>query len=90
MAVIGNIRKHSTFLVIIIGVALAAFVLGDFTRQRNRTARTMVAGEVDDEKISIIDFNAKVDRSRMHNKLEKERGVCLIGKIIQLRLKPAS
>ncbi len=72
MAVIGNIRKHSTFLVIIIGVALAAFVLGDFTRQRNRTARTMVAGEVDDEKISIIDFNAKVDQNIEATKQQKK------------------
>ena len=30
MAVIGNIRKHSALLVIVIGIALAAFVLGDF------------------------------------------------------------
>ncbi len=75
MAVIGNIRKHSTFLVIIIGVALAAFVLGDFTRQRNRSARQMIAGEVNDEKITIVDFNNKVeeniDATKQQKKVEK-------------------
>jgi len=72
MAVIGNIRKHSTFLVIIIGVALAAFVLGDFTRQRNRTASTTIVGEVDDEKISLIDFNNKVDQNIENTKQQKK------------------
>ncbi|NOX84630.1 MAG: hypothetical protein GXO86_01490 [Chlorobi bacterium] len=62
-------------MVIIIGVALAAFVLGDFTKQRNRSASQMIAGEVNDEKITIIDFNNKVeqniDATKQQKKVEK-------------------
>ncbi|MEZ5197093.1 MAG: hypothetical protein R2764_12000 [Bacteroidales bacterium] len=34
MAIIGTIRKQSGLLIIIVGVALAAFVLGDFLKPR--------------------------------------------------------
>ena len=36
MAVIGSIRKHSTILLVVVAVALLAFLLGDFTRKGNR------------------------------------------------------
>ena len=36
MAVIGKIRKHSVLLIVVIGVALAAFVLGDFATGTGR------------------------------------------------------
>jgi len=61
MALIGRIRKHSGFLVIIIGVALAAFVLGDFIKKRPRTANYIA--EVAGEKISPTDFNKKVEEN---------------------------
>jgi hypothetical protein len=35
MALIGDIRKRSGLLVVIIGVALAAFVLGDLLSNRS-------------------------------------------------------
>ncbi len=62
MAVIGNIRKHSTFLVIVIGVALAAFVLGDFAKG-NRGSRDINVGEVDGEEITIMDFNSEAEKN---------------------------
>ncbi|HEY9115502.1 MAG TPA: SurA N-terminal domain-containing protein [Bacteroidales bacterium] len=61
MAAIGSIRKHSTFLVIVIGVALAAFVLGDFTK--GSSGRITDIGDVEGEKISIMEFNQKVDQN---------------------------
>ncbi len=61
MAVIGNIRKHSTFLIIIIGIALAAFVLGDFAKG-SRGSREINIGNVAGEDITIMDFNQKVDQ----------------------------
>ncbi len=61
MAAIGSIRKHSTFLVIIIGVALAAFVLGDFAKRRKH--RDINAGVINGEQVTIMDFNKKVDRN---------------------------
>jgi len=71
MAVIGNIRKHSTFLVIIIGVALAAFVLGDFAKG-NRGSRDVNIGEVEGEEITIMDFNAKAEQN-IDNKLQQQK-----------------
>ncbi|MFZ4706961.1 MAG: SurA N-terminal domain-containing protein, partial [Bacteroidales bacterium] len=61
MALIGRIRKQSGFLVIIIGVALAAFVLGDFIKKRPKTANFIA--EVAGEKINPTDFNKKVEEN---------------------------
>jgi peptidyl-prolyl cis-trans isomerase D len=59
MAAIGSIRKHSTLLVIVIGVALAAFILGDFAKRRNK--RDLNVGVVDGEEITIMDFNNRYE-----------------------------
>ncbi len=72
MAVIGNIRKHSTFLVIIIGVALAAFVLGDFAKGR-RGAREMNIGNVEGEDITIMDFNQRVEQNIENTKQQQKK-----------------
>jgi peptidyl-prolyl cis-trans isomerase D len=61
MALIGRIRKQSGFLVIIIGVALAAFVLGDFIKKRPKTANYIA--EVAGERINPTDFNKKVEEN---------------------------
>ena len=63
MAVIGKIRKQSGFLIIIIGVALAAFVLGDFAKGSRGGSREVNIGIVDGEEITIMDFNKKVDQN---------------------------
>lgn len=62
MAAIGSIRKHSTFLVIVIGVALAAFVLGDFVKNR-RGSRDVNVGIVEGEDVTIMDFNAEAEKN---------------------------
>ena len=62
MAAIGSIRKHSTFLVIIIGVALAAFVLGDFAKGSGGS-RNINVGEVEGEEITIMDFNSESEQN---------------------------
>jgi len=59
MAAIGSIRKHSTLLVIVIGGALVAFILGDFLKKSNR--RDVNAGKVDGVEITIMGFNKKLD-----------------------------
>jgi len=61
MAIIGKIRKHSGLAVIIVGVAIAAFVIGDFGKKRTKGVNEI--GEVNGEVISYTDFNAKVDRT---------------------------
>ena len=72
MAVIGNIRKHSTFLVIIIGVALAAFVLGDFAKGSGGS-REVNVGNVAGEDITIMDFNQKVDQFIENTKQQQNK-----------------
>jgi peptidyl-prolyl cis-trans isomerase D len=59
MALIGKIRSKSGIIVIIIGVALAAFVLGDFVRKRPKTSQNV--GEIAGEKITYHDFETEVD-----------------------------
>jgi len=61
MAIIGKIRKHSGLAVIIIGVAIAAFVIGDFGKKRVRGVNEI--GEVNNEVISYTDFSNKVDQT---------------------------
>jgi len=72
MAVIGNIRKHSTFLIIIIGVALAAFVLGDFAKGGGGS-REVNIGSVAGEDITIMDFNLKVDQFIQNTKQQQNK-----------------
>jgi peptidyl-prolyl cis-trans isomerase D len=62
MAVIGKIRKHSVLLIVVIGVALAAFVLGDFATG-NRRQQTFYVGNVSGQDITITDFNRKFEEN---------------------------
>jgi peptidyl-prolyl cis-trans isomerase D len=59
MAIIGKIRKHSGLAVIIVGVAIAAFVIGDFSKAKYKN--TSEIGKVGSESIPIQDFNNKVE-----------------------------
>jgi peptidyl-prolyl cis-trans isomerase D len=70
MAVIGKIRKHSGLLIGIIGVALAAFVLGDISKTQSRGTNNV--GEVNGEKISYKSFSTVVEQNIESEK--KRRG----------------
>jgi peptidyl-prolyl cis-trans isomerase D len=61
MAIIGKIRKHSGLAVIIVGVAIAAFVIGDFGKKQARGTDDI--GVVNGENIPYIEFNTKVDKN---------------------------
>ena len=65
MAVISKIRKQSTLLIIIIGVALASFILGDFLNPRkSKLAQQSVnIGVVDGVEITGKEFNNKVEEN---------------------------
>lgn len=60
MAAIGAIRKHYGLLVIIIGLALLAFVLGDLFRSTNRRQTNNIA-VVNGEKITYQDYANRSD-----------------------------
>ena len=59
MAVIGKIRKHSGLLIVVIGVALAAFVLGDLAKTQSSGPSDV--GEINGEKITYKDFSTRLE-----------------------------
>jgi peptidyl-prolyl cis-trans isomerase D len=61
MAIIGRIRKHSGLAVILVGVAIAAFVIGDFGKKRMKT--TNEVGSVNGEAIPYPEFANKVEEN---------------------------
>lgn len=71
MAVIGQIRKHSGLLIVIIGVALAAFVLGDFLKP-SQSRPTSVIGEIDGTEIPVQSFNDKV-AEQLQNRRDQQQ-----------------
>jgi len=61
MAIIGTIRKQSGLAVIIVGVAIAAFVIGDFGKKRARGTTDIAV--VNGEEIPYTDFTGKVEEA---------------------------
>lgn len=62
MALIGDIRKRSGLLIAIVGIALAAFVLGDFFSAGPRQ-RSFNIGKVEGEEIPILAFNQRLEEN---------------------------
>jgi len=62
MAAIGKIREKSGLLIVIIGVALAAFVLGDLVKNlgKGKQLDQSKIAIINDEKVSTQEFNFKV------------------------------
>jgi peptidyl-prolyl cis-trans isomerase D len=59
MAIIGKIRKHSGLVVVIVGVAIAAFVIGDFSKKSGSGNNDI--GSVNGESIPYAEFNNKIE-----------------------------
>tara|TARA_R110001592_G_scaffold307299_2_gene580826 strand:- start:355251 stop:357314 length:2064 start_codon:yes stop_codon:yes gene_type:complete len=59
MSTIGKIRKRSGLLIIVIGLAMAAFILGDFFSSRGQT-NSVVVGEIAGDDIDLQDFDRRV------------------------------
>ncbi|MBI2280754.1 MAG: SurA N-terminal domain-containing protein [Bacteroidetes bacterium] len=73
MAVIGKIREKSALLMIIIGVAMLAFILGDmFQAGQSFFGGDNNVGVIGDDKVSAIDFNNQyelaISRWELQNK----------------------
>lgn len=67
MAAIGKIRQHYGILVIIIGLALLAFVLGDLFKSTNKRRQTDVA-VVNGEKITYQNFTNRAEQNIQYQK----------------------
>ena len=60
MAVIGRIRKHSTVLLVVIGLALFAFIMGDFVRSSGSVNNKV--GTINGEDITYTEFFSRVSK----------------------------
>ena len=64
MAVIGTIRKHSALAVILVGVAITAFIVSDlFTGKRGGRNKIPSLGTIAGEEITVADYNRRVDEN---------------------------
>lgn len=64
MAAIGKIREQSTLLLIIIGGAMVAFVLGDLFSNRGRAPEDQYVGEVFGEDINLVEYEQRVEEQK--------------------------
>lgn len=69
MATLENIRKRSGLLIVIIGVALGAFLLGDLMMGGTSifTSNTNVVGTIDGVDVSYTEFNNRMQELRMQD-----------------------
>jgi peptidyl-prolyl cis-trans isomerase D len=72
MALIGTIRKQSGLLIIIVGVALAAFVLGDFLKPGSGRQAVNIA-EVLGEDITYSQFDARYEQNLENQKRNQNK-----------------
>ena len=66
MAIIGRIRKHSGLAVILVGIAIAAFVIGDFGKKRAKGVNEI--GTVNGEALPYQEFSNKVEEAIQNQK----------------------
>jgi peptidyl-prolyl cis-trans isomerase D len=69
MAVIGKIRQHSVILLVIVAVALLAFILGDFVRPQNKHLSEFIV--IGKDKINYYDY---LDQYNYYSDLLKKNG----------------
>ena len=75
MATIGNIRKHGALLVIIIAVAMLAFILGDFLSSSNTyfSRSREYVGVIDGHKVHYTEYEAAKEQLNEVYKIETGR-----------------
>lgn len=61
MATLGKIRKHGWLLLVVIGVALLAFIVGDGIKAIRPTQNQRFVGEINGEKVSIQEYQEALD-----------------------------
>lgn len=72
MATLEKIRSKSVFLIVVIGVALLAFIIGDaLTNSRNILGDQTTIAKVGSTKIDYTDYQRK--REDLNNRLEQQR-----------------
>jgi len=70
MAIIGKIRKHSGLTIAVVGIAMFAFIIGDFSK--GGMGSSMVIGDIDGESISWQEFEQLTERNAELQKLQRQ------------------
>ena len=60
MSVLANIRKRSALLIILVAVAMIAFLMGDLFKPGAGGNRDLTVAEIDGQKVTYPEFNRKV------------------------------
>lgn len=82
MGIIGSIRKHSWIAVIVVGVAIIAFIIGDLTKN-NRGIPDM--GKINGSTITYQRFNELTEE--MENNYKRQQGVSQIPADVEYQLR---
>ena len=86
MSTLGSIRKRSTLLLSVIGLAMLAFILGDFMQsKRSGGSGGIFVGEVAGEEISIQAFEERVQKGTENWKSSNPNSTLNQGTISQIR-----
>lgn len=67
MAAIGNIRKHSTLLIVVVGLAMLLFILGDLVGGNSiffQQSQNAEVGEINGHKISAQEFELAIGQAK--------------------------
>lgn len=84
MATLEKIRKRSTLLLIVVGAALLAFIIGDFfTSGRTLFGTGTTIAKVGDEKIDIQDFQRRYEEA---NQMYQQQGAKMDPAALQQRV----
>ncbi len=86
MSTLGSIRKRSTLLLLVIGVAMLAFILGDFMQsKRSGGGGEFFVGKVAGEELSIQIFEERVQKGIENYKNSNPNSTINQGTLAQIR-----
>ena len=86
MATLQNIRNRSALLLSVIGIAMLAFILGDFMQSKRSGSRgTIYVGEVYGESIHVQDFENRLQAGIDNWKIQNSNRVLNQATIGQIR-----
>jgi len=86
MAIIGTLRKHSALAVILVGVAIAAFIVSDlFSGKRGRGNGVPAVGTIAGEEITVTDYNRRVDVNLENQKANQNKESLTPGETFDIR-----
>ncbi|HIP32920.1 MAG TPA: hypothetical protein EYG86_09170 [Crocinitomicaceae bacterium] len=66
MAIIGKIRDNSWMMLILIGLALVAFIFTDYSKMTGNNESVYGFGTIKGEKVDMNEFNKNVDRAQVN------------------------